>query len=69
MTTPPEPPKEPSAPYRTLEADWGTPLERIPLPGGQGAINVNSWSPDSARFAYVSYPHGPRRLPYRSQAA
>jgi hypothetical protein len=26
--------------------------------GGQGTINVNSWSPDSNRFAYVSYPMG-----------
>lgn len=24
--------------------------------GGQGTINVNSWAPDSARFAYVRYP-------------
>lgn len=39
-------------------ADWGTELERIPLPGGQGTINVNSWAPDSIRFAYVSYPFG-----------
>jgi hypothetical protein len=23
--------------------------------GGQGTINVNSWSPDSTRFAYVIY--------------
>lgn len=23
--------------------------------GGQGSINVNSWSPDSKRFAYVTY--------------
>ena len=23
--------------------------------GGQGTINVNSWSPDSKKFAYVSY--------------
>jgi Tol biopolymer transport system component len=37
-------------------ADWRTPLVRILLPGGQGTINVNSWSPDSRRFAYVSYP-------------
>lgn len=36
--------------------DWTTPLSRIPLPGGQGTINVNSWAPDSRRFAYVSYP-------------
>ena len=27
--------------------------------GGQGTINVNSWSPDSKKFAYVSY----ERLP------
>jgi Tol biopolymer transport system component/catechol 2,3-dioxygenase-like lactoylglutathione lyase family enzyme len=26
-----------------------------PLFGGQGTINVNSWSPDSKRFAFVSY--------------
>ncbi len=36
--------------------DWASPLRRIALPGGQGTINVNSWSPDSRRFAYVSYP-------------
>ena len=23
--------------------------------GGQGTINVNSWSPDSKQFAYVVY--------------
>ena len=23
--------------------------------GGQGTININSWSPDSKRFAFVSY--------------
>jgi TolB protein len=23
--------------------------------GGQGTMNVNSWSPDSTRFAYVTY--------------
>jgi Tol biopolymer transport system component len=38
--------------------DWATPRERIELPGGQGTINVNSWAPDSRRFAYVSYPIG-----------
>lgn len=27
----------------------------VALFGGQGTINVNSWSPDSKRFAYVSY--------------
>jgi TolB protein len=36
--------------------DWSTALARVPLFGGQGTINVNSWSPDSAQFAFVSYP-------------
>ena len=36
--------------------DWSAPLARVPLYGGQGTINVNSWSPDSTRFAFVSYP-------------
>jgi TolB protein len=39
--------------------DWGSPRERIELQGGQGTINVNSWAPDSRRFAYVSYPLEP----------
>ena len=29
--------------------------ELVHLHGGQGTINVSSWSPDSRRFAYVSY--------------
>ena len=29
--------------------------EAVRLFGGQGTINVSSWSPDSKRFAYVSY--------------
>lgn len=36
--------------------DWTAPLHTWPLFGGQGTLNVNSWSPDSARFAYVAYP-------------
>ncbi|MGJ6980846.1 biopolymer transporter Tol [Aestuariimicrobium soli] len=28
----------------------------VALHGGQGTINVNSWSPDSTRIAYVAYP-------------
>jgi TolB protein len=36
--------------------DWATPVHRYPLFGGQGTINVNSWSPDSTRFAFVAYP-------------
>jgi len=37
-------------------ADWSRPVLSIPLFGGQGTLNVNSWSPDSRRFAYVAYP-------------
>ncbi|GAA3577126.1 hypothetical protein GCM10022197_37950 [Microlunatus spumicola] len=39
--------------------DWSVPLRSYPLTGGQGTINVNSWSPDSRRFAFVAYPIGP----------
>jgi TolB protein len=37
-------------------SDWARPLHTWPLFGGQGTLNVNSWSPDSERFAYVAYP-------------
>jgi Tol biopolymer transport system component len=37
-------------------ADWRDVVARFPLFGGQGTINVNSWSPDSRRFAFVAYP-------------
>ncbi|HET7415403.1 MAG TPA: biopolymer transporter Tol [Arthrobacter sp.] len=36
--------------------DWTTPVRTWTLFGGQGTLNVNSWSPDSDRFAYVAYP-------------
>jgi TolB protein len=36
--------------------NWATPLNTWPLFGGQGTLNVNSWAPDSARFAFVAYP-------------
>ena len=36
--------------------DWTTPLQRYPLFGGQGTLNVNSWAPDSSQFAFVAYP-------------
>jgi Tol biopolymer transport system component len=39
-------------------SDWSVPIQRYPLFGGQGTINVNSWSPDSGRFAFVAYPMG-----------
>lgn len=40
---------------RLMDSD-GTKLHTIiELFGGQGTINVNSWSPDSTKFAYVRY--------------
>jgi Tol biopolymer transport system component len=39
-------------------SDWSAPLQRYPVFGGQGTMNVNSWSPDSSRFAFVAYPTG-----------
>ncbi|MDH2444809.1 biopolymer transporter Tol [Amnibacterium sp. CER49] len=42
---------------RVVDADdWSTELAGIDLFGGQGTINVPSWSPDSRRFAYCAYP-------------
>ncbi len=32
-----------------------TPEALLTIFGGQGTMNVNSWSPDSTRFAYVSF--------------
>jgi Tol biopolymer transport system component len=32
-----------------------TPKTLVEATGGQGTMNVNSWAPDSQRFAYVSY--------------
>ena len=40
---------------RLMPATGGTPKTIVELFGGQGTINVNSWSPDSKKFAYVSY--------------
>jgi Tol biopolymer transport system component len=36
--------------------DWTRAVRTWPLFGGQGTLNVNSWSPDSTRFAFVAYP-------------
>lgn len=36
--------------------DWSTPVQRYPLFGGQGTLNVASWAPSSDRFAFVAYP-------------
>ena len=47
-------------PTWTWRCGWFEPqigvMWRFPLFGGQGTINVNSWSPDSRRFAFVAYP-------------
>lgn len=40
---------------RVIASSGGAPKAVIPLFGGQGSINSNSWSPDSASFAYVEY--------------
>jgi Tol biopolymer transport system component len=40
---------------RLIPASGGEYRTLVELFGGQGTINVNSWSPDSTRFAFVSY--------------
>lgn len=40
---------------RLMPADGGPFQTVVELFGGQGTINVNSWAPDSRRFAFVSY--------------
>lgn len=38
-----------------MSAEGGASPAIVTLFGGQGTINVNSWAPDSRRFAFVSY--------------
>ena len=40
---------------RVMRSDGSDLHTVVELFGGQGAINVNSWSPDSQKFAFVSY--------------
>ena len=40
---------------RLMPAEGGTPETVVELFGGQGTLNVHSWSPDSKKFAFVSY--------------
>ena len=40
---------------RKMPLAGGTPEVIVRLFGGQGTINVPSWSPDSRQFAFVSY--------------
>jgi TolB protein len=37
-------------------SDWSAPVQSYPVFGGQGTINVNSWSPDNSSFAFIAYP-------------
>jgi TolB protein len=50
------PPDLPVAVVLVSTEDWTTSLDTWPLFGGQGTLNVNSWSPDSGRFAFMAYP-------------
>lgn len=40
---------------RVMPADGGRSRRLVALFGGQGTINVPSWSPDGARFAFMRY--------------
>ena len=40
---------------RMMNADGSNVQTLVKLFGGQGTINVNSWSPDSRKFAFVTY--------------
>jgi TolB protein len=42
--------------------NWTDPIRRYLLFGGQGTMNVNSWSPDSRRFAFMAYPIEPAEV-------
>jgi len=48
------PPNKP-VDIRIMSADGGESRTLASLFGGQGTINVNSWSPDGKRLAFVSY--------------
>jgi Tol biopolymer transport system component len=41
---------------RFMTPEGGAMRDLAAFLGGQGTINVNSWSPDSRQFAYVEYP-------------
>lgn len=41
---------------RLMNPDGSDQRTLVSFFGGQGTINVNSWAPDSQRFAYVAYP-------------
>jgi TolB protein len=41
---------------RIMDPDGAGVRDVVSLFGGQGTLNVNSWSPDGTRFAYAAYP-------------
>ena len=41
---------------RRMRPDGSEVADILAFNGGQGTINVNSWAPDSRRFAFVMYP-------------
>lgn len=41
---------------KLVTGDWSHPQTVARLFGGQGTINVNSWSPDGRSFAFCAYP-------------
>jgi Tol biopolymer transport system component len=41
---------------RVMDPDGAGARDVLAFFGGQGSLNVNSWAPDSRRFAYVAYP-------------
>ena len=45
---------------RRMRPDGTEQADLVGFNGGQGTINVNSWSPDSKRFAFVMYPESSR---------
>lgn len=50
---------------RLMNADGSDLHTVVELFGGQGSLNVNSWSPDSKRFAFVRYTLRGRDIPER----
>jgi len=55
-----EHPPEKNVTLKLAPLAGGDPRVLVTLFGGQGTLNVNSWAPDSKRFAFVSYRRVPR---------
>ena len=57
--TPNHNPRNVTIELKLVAIDHGkvTPTQKklLQATGGQGTMNVNSWAPDSTRFAYVTY--------------